>query len=180
MIPKLQLIFQKVKVGTQVALKILVMYKFTFNNCSKSLNIEDFTDLQKKINQIIPDDLIKLYSIYNGGEIEDDRYIYINKKTDMEIGIHTFFPIKYKRNKDDTSIEERYDFFINQKKIVPHNYIPFGMDDGGFPFCINTDDNKIYMAYLDDYEETESHMRLVSNSLEDFVNNMLTEEEAGW
>ncbi|WP_444626674.1 SMI1/KNR4 family protein [Flavobacterium columnare] len=156
------------------------MYKYIFENTSLPLEKEDFIELSNKIKLNIPPDIINLYSIYNGGEIREDRYIYINEDTDMEVSVNTFFPIKYKRNENDSSIEERYDFFVNKKRLVPSNYIPFAMDDGGYPFCINIDNNKIYMAYLEDYEETNSHMRLVSDSLEHFVNNMLTEEEAGW
>lgn len=156
------------------------MKKYKLKNSAKAINIEDIQSIENKFGIKITDELKEIYLEFNGGEIEEERYIYINEDTDMEVSIKTFFPIKYKRRNGDTTIEERIEFFIKEKKLIPPHYIPFAMDDGGYPFCQNVKNGKIYLGYLEEFDGSESHMRETAPNLNHFISNMLTEEEAGW
>lgn len=67
--------------------------------------------------------------------------------------------------------------FTIKKKLIPLSYIPFAIDDGGYPYCINDNDNKIYIGYFDDYDgNPESTIRFIANSLMEFIDGMKTEE----
>jgi cell wall assembly regulator SMI1 len=150
-----------------------------FVNTGKVLTISDIRKVEKSINIIFPNDLVNLYLQYNGGEIDNDKYLYVDDYNDVDVSIKTFMPMKYKRNENDVLLEEDYRLFAIEKKLIPLSHIPFAIDDGGYPYSININDNKIYIGYIEDYDGTpESTIRFIANSLTEFIDGIKTEEEA--
>jgi hypothetical protein len=149
-----------------------------FINTGRVLRISDIREIEETINIVFPDDLVKLYLQYNGGEIED-KYFYVDDHNDIDVSIKTFMPMKYKRTENDVLLETTYRLFAIEKNIIPLSYIPFAIDDGGYPYCINVNNNKIYMGYFADYDGSpESTIRFIANSLIEFVDGIKTESDA--
>ena len=150
-----------------------------FINTGIKLTESDIMDVSKSMNLIFPKDLVELYILYNGGEIEGEKYFYIDENNDVDICVKLFLPMKYKQSENDILLEELYQSLAVEKKLIPLSYIPFAIDDGGYPYCINTNDGKIYIGYLEDYYVSpESTIRFISDSLIKFINGMKTENEA--
>lgn len=144
---------------------------------STQLHENDISEVELLLNKKLPKELRDFYLNNNGGEIEGDRYIYMTKE-ENGYGVQTFFPIKYKRDEDDSLLEKWTMLFCNQKRI-PENYIVFACDDGGAPFCCEIETGHIYFADPDsDEDNLEDIMDFICESLEEFINNMKTEEEA--
>jgi cell wall assembly regulator SMI1 len=150
-----------------------------FINTGETLTISDIREVEKNINITFPTDLVNLYLQYNGGEIDGNRYFYVDDYNDIDVSIKTFMPMKYKRNKNDVLLEEYYRLFAIEKTLIPLSHIPFAIDDGGYPYSINANDNKIYIGYIEDYDGTpESTTRFIANSLTEFIDGIKTEKEA--
>jgi hypothetical protein len=153
------------------------MIKYKIIKSSNKLNENDISEVELLLNKRLPKELRDFYLNNNGGKIDDDRYIYITKEGD-DYGIQTFFPIKYKRFEDDSLLEKWTLTYCNEKRI-PGNYIVFACDDGGAPFCCEIETGHIYFADPDNDEDNlEDRMDFICESLEEFINNMKTEEEA--
>ncbi len=152
------------------------MIKYKIIESSTTLNESDISEVESLLNKQLPKELKDFYLKNNGGEIEGNRYIYINEEGD-EYGLKTFMPIKYKRTEGDSLLEHWTLTYYNQKRI-PENYIVFAMDDGGAPFCCEIKTGHIYFADPDNDEDNlDDRMDFVCESLEEFINNMKTEEE---
>jgi len=77
-------------------------------------------------------------------------------------------------------MEDSYVFNAKLKSFIPPDYLPIAYDDGGFVFCYKLGSGKIYFCSLDHYEcNSFNHLEVVADSLADFVNLMLTDDEAG-
>ncbi len=154
------------------------MYKFQFINQGSKLTDEDLADAEKQIGQKFPFELKSHYLASNGGEIESGRCVYINKESGVEYNVNTFLPIKYKRFADDYLLEECFNFFVHEKHFMPANFIPIAIDDGGYPFVIDLNTKTINICYLADLPNIEPPIRFIAPSLQEFVDGLITEEEA--
>ena len=150
-----------------------------FINTGIKLTESDIMDVSKSMNLKFPKDLVELYIQYNGSKIEGEKYFYIDEDNDVDISVKLFLPMKYKQSENDILLEELYQSLAVKKKLIPLSYIPFAIDDGGYPYCINANDDKIYIGYLEDYDGSpESTIRFISDSLIKFIYGMKTEDEA--
>jgi hypothetical protein len=154
------------------------MFKYKFINSGKTLTENDIQALEREIGQSLPEVLKDFYLQSNGGELEGERYVYLNEETGGEFNVNTFLPIKYKRFEEDYLLEECFNFFVKEKEFMPPEFIPFAIDDGGYPYAVNTRDLTVNICYLADIQENKKPMRFVAPSLQEFVNGMVTEEEA--
>ncbi len=154
--------------------------KFKFENCGKKLSEEDFAYVEKIIDQKLPDDLRKLYEKFNGGIVEGEKNVFVMETDDdfIEAEVQLFMPMRYKLSKDDSLLEEDYVFNVKEKKFFKKHFIPFAFDGGGFPYCYNTKNGKIYLCNLDNFEDPDGWMDYVAPSLASFINGMITEDEA--
>jgi hypothetical protein len=153
------------------------MIKYKIIESSNKLNEGDLSEVETLLNKKFPKELRNFYLNNNGGEIEGDRFIYNVDKDDNEYAIQTFFPIKYKRTKGDSLLEKWTLMYCNEKRI-PENYIVFGCDWGGAPYCCEIETGHIYFADPDnDDDNLENRMEFICTSLEEFINNMKTEDE---
>jgi hypothetical protein len=83
-------------------------------------------------------------------------------------------PMRYKSSKDGSLLEEDYTFHL-KKKFIEKHFIPFAFDGGGFAFCYNTNNGKIYFCNLDNYGDPEGWMKYIAPSLTVFINGMITD-----
>ena len=154
------------------------MIEYQLINTSKSISAAEISETEKLTGETFPASLNRFYLQFNGGEVEDERCVYRNSETGVEFNVNTFLPIKYKRFNDDYLLEECTLHYIREKKFVPAGFICFAIDDGGYPYCIKTADDKIYLCYVSDILDGESPMRYIAPTLEEFINGMMTEDEA--
>lgn len=136
--------------------------------------------MEEKLNIHFPSSLIELYLSYNGGIIEGNRNIYI-APDENDYYIKYFLPIDNKSKFPYIDFESVYNEYVIEKRIIPVDFIPFALEGGGWPFCINTLNSKIYIANLEYYEENESLpiiMEEIAPSIKIFINDSTTEEEA--
>ncbi|TNH15593.1 SMI1/KNR4 family protein [Testudinibacter sp. TR-2022] len=150
--------------------------KNNFVNSSKPLTEEDIKETEDLLEIKLPKDLKNLYLNSNGGEIEEDKSIFIDSD-ENDYNIKTFLPIKYKRSEGDQLLEENTIDFVLKKQLIPNGYIIFSIDWGGFPFCYDVNNGAIYFANLEE-EDSTHRIILIANSLEEFINGMITEDEA--
>lgn len=153
------------------------MLKRKLVNSSKKITEEDIKKVEKIIKLPLPEELKKIYLKYNGGEVEGGRKIYVSEEG-MEYEVKSFLPIGYPRFEADSLLEDSYVFFVKEKKLIPKNFIPFAMDSGGFRYCINVDDGQVYVSNFDKDDDAADYMDLVTSSVENFINKMVTEDEA--
>jgi len=151
--------------------------KYKFIDSDAKLDDNDFLNVEKIIGRKIPKTMLKLYKNYNGGRVEGERNILIHPESGMEYEVKIFLPMIYARYEKDSSVEGNYVFFCREKKIIPEEFIPFALDSGGFLFCMDATDEKIYFFNFDDPENSK---HLVANSLDEFIDSLITESEAGF
>ena len=156
------------------------MYNSKLINCAQPLTLSQIRSVEKKLNIHFPSSLIELYLLYNGGIIEGNRNIYI-APNENDYYIKYFLPIDNKSNYPYIDFESIYNEYVREKRIIPVDFIPFALEGGGWPFCINKSNSKIYIANLENFEEDESlpiKMEEIAPSIRCFISNSKTEEEA--
>lgn len=135
------------------------------------LSEADILKFEKRLNIQIPNDLNEFYLENNGGIPKDDKTYVANE--DFEYEVKYFCPLFKENNLKLQSVESLYNLFVVEKRILGEDLLPIAIDHGGFPFCYNLTNNKIYFAEF--YDET-NYVELY-DSLNDFLNNLKSEEE---
>jgi len=143
----------------------------------KNLDDNDFLFVEKTIGRKIPKSLLELYKEYNGGVIDGGRNILIHPESGAEYEVKAFFPMRYAKYEKDSTVEKNYLFFCKKEKSIPEDFIPFAIDSGGFVFCMDSKDEKIYFFNFDNEGNSKE---LVANSLDEFMAALITESEAGF
>lgn len=139
-------------------------------NCSRVIEIKDINAFEEKHSLTLPDYFKDLYLVCNGGELKDERRIFCNDY--YELDIDHFLPMVSDDIYNSYTIESLYKV-LKDKHIIEPNYVPFAIDGGSFPFCINTIDNKLY------YINIESNKILyLADNFEQFISQLHTEEDA--
>ena len=112
----------------------------------------DFEDIEKKYNVIFPKDFKEFYLENNGLKIHlclfDEKY-----------EINTFLELRGEWSIESVKDEEIAD------EIIPNNMIPFGDDEGGDFYYINTNDGGVYLIRCEDIE----NYILIARSFTDFL-----------
>ncbi|MDR3162926.1 MAG: SMI1/KNR4 family protein [Helicobacteraceae bacterium] len=148
-----------------------------FENSSQSLDEADFEYLSKIIGRNLPKDLKDIYSSLNGGEIENERVVFLSQLNDSECGLDKFLHIRYKRYDDDSTIEDSYLFYA-KKGFIPVDFLPFAIDGGGFPFCYDLNTGNIVFCNIEHFSPDFSYIEIISNSLSEVISNLMTRDEA--
>ncbi|MEQ4454254.1 SMI1/KNR4 family protein [Kosakonia sacchari] len=140
-------------------------------NSSPSLSADELQRVQASLGISFPGVLKAMWLAHNGGELEEERRVYQNDK--YEFDIKYFLPILHTRSEGIITVEWLYKTLVNEKKILPARMIPFAINGGGFPFCINTDDEAIYFANLENQKDI-----YLDPDFDSFINCIVTEDEA--
>jgi hypothetical protein len=154
------------------------MVKYDFINSSEKLTPAELYWVEIEIGRSIPDVLKEFLLHHNGGELAGDKCVFVEQESGGEFNVNTFLPVKYKRFEDDYLLEDCYKFFARNKKFMPPEFIPFAIDDGGYPFALNSENLSLSICYLADIEENAQPMRFVSETLANFINGLVNEDEA--
>jgi cell wall assembly regulator SMI1 len=153
------------------------MFKYNLVNSAPAVNEVDIKNVEEYIGCRFPNSLRELYLKFNGGEVDGKRKIF-ESPSGIELEVKTFLPIRKKRFEGDSLLEESYDIFVRNKKLIPVGFILFAMDSGGFRYCINCGTEEIYFNNLDHFERSGGPMQLIASSLSEFIDGMVTEEQA--
>lgn len=158
------------------------MYKFDIINCAQKLTELEISEVEATVGLNFPASLKSHYLLFNGGEIEGNRFCFIkaNAKPGEPNGFYLkyFFPIKYGNRDVEMLLEENYDELVNKQKVIPKNYIPIGDDISGWPVCCRADNGWIYSLNRETLDENgNEELIYICDSLDEFVNFMLTIEE---
>lgn len=146
-----------------------------FRNSSTTLKIEDILEVEEKTKLSFPDDLKQFYLFSNGGELSDERCVFIDAE-DNDYLLKSFLPIKYPRLEDDVLLEYITVDFI-KRNLIPTYFIVIAIDWGGFPFCYNLKNGAIYFVNIES-DDLDKSLVCICPSLTDFINNLIKEEEA--
>ena len=95
--------------------------------------------------------------------------------SDIETSVNTFLSMKHK-NEVGYTLEDMYLHFTN-KNIIPRKYLPFACDAGSNLFCINLENEKIVIIWLDMGDVDESMIPVLSNDFDEFINSLEADEE---
>ncbi|NUU69209.1 SMI1/KNR4 family protein [Enterobacteriaceae bacterium BIT-l23] len=146
--------------------------EFLTVNTSKALTDKVYNEFERVVNVRFSNEIKMFYLSGNGGELSDERCIYISDDG-MELDVKYFLPITYPRFDGDLTVEHAYFSFVERKKIIPEGYIPFAITNGGFPFCISKVNEQIYFANIESDE-----LIFLDNTLNSFLSKIITEDEA--
>ena len=146
-------------------------------NSSKNLDEDDFEYLNNKLGINLPSDLKDIYTSWNGGEVENERVVFISELNNHEYALDSFLPIRYKRYDGDLTMDEEYMYYTN-KEFIPSELLPFAIDGGGFPFCYNLNTGNILFCNMEHYSQDFSHLEIICYSLNGVISNLMTREEA--
>lgn len=158
------------------------MYKFNIVNCSQKLTEMEINEIEAKIGMILPVALRTHYLRFNGGKVEGARYLYIKQNANPGepngFSLTDFFPIKYKVREKQELLEDVYKELVLTQKIISENFLPIGYDISGWPICYKIDDGCIFGLFREDLDENGNEKLVyICNSLDSFINGMLTDEE---
>ena len=120
-----------------------------------------------------PQSFIDHYLTYNGG-IPSKPFFY-SEETDIETEIQLFLPLRYTfDNIDIKTIGEKY-IFLKQKSLLMTDYLPFANDYGANQICINLDNGRIYIVYMDNGEIEQKSFKYLASDFSEFVRGLSAE-----
>lgn len=144
-----------------------------FEENYKLVKISEIEELEKKLNIKLPKSFVEFYLKNNGGFLPLTPYFY-EKIDGFEININQFIPIKY--GEDEMEVGELYSFYRERYSIMD-KFLPFADDFGGNLICLNIENSKIYMVFLDldDVNFNNGAIRLLANDFETFLSGLSDE-----
>lgn len=155
---------------------MIINYQIT--NSALPITEADILNLEHKIGFCLPADIRNFYLKHNGGKVEEgDRNVYLND-SEKEYTLKYIAPIKHSLSSSQYTVEKLWHTFIVEKELIQKKHIPFAIDSGGFPYCLDAETGRIFFANLEHYDDKEKMMEPVAKSLIDFINGMKTEDEA--
>ncbi|MBK1818599.1 SMI1/KNR4 family protein [Burkholderia orbicola] len=141
----------------------------------------DIERLESDLGVQLPEAMKDYYLKFNGGMPVLDWF---PMEGDWEpIWIHEFLPIGTQgaSNSNVQSIYAR----VAGKGGYPRTFVPFAIDPGGNLFCVDTDSGAVHYWLTDTYDETLTDLeirqkadRRLTNSFDQFINSLVSEDEA--
>ncbi len=135
----------------------------------KSIEERDLQDLENKYGFKFPKDIKQFYLQCNGGKLEKNCYISEEDTMKDSFIFQKFYSIKYGSATLNMKMELNYvdDWW-------PKEYIPFGVDGGGNPYCFHKESGKIYYIYDDDSNDDDSvPVECIAPDFITFITNMV-------
>lgn len=154
------------------SLKLKSGMEFLTVNTSHPLNDEDVKKFEKFVGTVLSSGVRAFYMKGNGGKLPDERCMYVSSDG-REFDIKNFLPISYPRFDGDMTVEQAYEILVENKYLVPRDYIPIVIDGGGFPFCLRKGSEDVFFANMESGE-----LIFIEKDLETFVTGVITEDEA--
>lgn len=114
------------------------------------------------------------YLRHNGGSPEE----YLFKQNDTVFVVNNFFPIKYGRI--NCLFEDVFRDLKIERQVLPKHLVAFADDPGGDYYCfsVGAKDAGTIWIYRGEYsDEPDRAVQLLAKSLNEFVENMVAEQE---
>ena len=143
-----------------------------FLEFSKKLTRKELEEAEEQIGVSFTQDFRNHYERYNGGYPVKRYFLW---PSGDKTRINHFFSIKHK---GFTQLEEAYTDLFVFEQILPVGLLPFASDDGGDFFCISMlpdSYNRVFFCDMHHYdaENIEKYCTLISNSFNDFIENLV-------
>ncbi|MEK5505786.1 SMI1/KNR4 family protein [Paenibacillus sp. FSL P4-0113] len=146
-----------------------IEFEFSF----KPINNQELETFEETFNLILPNDYKNFLLYHNGGKAVRRRFE--TKDKTITSSIMLFLPLS-------KEIEENLEYYYkkyNIEKIIPSNFIPFGVDPADSLICLSIngeDQGTVYFCDLDYFEEDnglkQEYIKLVSPSFSEFLNSL--------
>ncbi|WP_428243988.1 SMI1/KNR4 family protein [Gynuella sp.] len=152
----------------------------TFSDIGSQLSKSDLAEIEKRLGFQLPDTLKVFYLQTNGGTPEPDHWIGDN---DFEpIYVSGFLKMK-DASPNESSLEDTYQNGVS-KGIIPTHLLPFALDWGNNYICIDMTGKVFFLAtdsWHDDLsmeDNVKKNTRLLCNTLDEFIDSLVSEDEA--
>jgi hypothetical protein len=155
----------------------IVMSKYKIIGSSKKVTESDIQRVEKALNIKFPKSLKDFYLMHNGGKMSGEGNIFLDTKKGKTYDVRQFLPILYKKKTGDSLLEDSYQLFVVEKKLIPPNFIPFAENCSGFQYCIDSKTEEVFFSNFEHMERPKGPMELVTKSITYFINGMVTEDE---
>lgn len=143
---------------------------YIFKKIGKALTRTDIAEIEVNLGFILPENFDEHYLSYNGG-IPAKPFFY-SEAEDIETEVQVFLPLK--NHCCDIPIktaEEKYLLF-KEKSSLMTSYFPFANDYRANPICINLENGKVYIVYMDLGELEGKCFHCLAESFLDFVEGL--------
>jgi len=138
---------------------------------SPAVYVDELGEIELKLGITFPQALKSVWLANNGGVLEGERRVY--QSTQYENDIKYFLPVLHAKNAGILTVDSFYKTLVYEKKLLPRNFVPFAIDGGGFPYCIEINQGAVYFCDLENQEEN-----ILESDLDSFFEKILTEDEA--
>lgn len=138
---------------------------------SPSVTEKELDGVEAALGLRFPGELRDMLLKNNGGVLDNDRCIYQNEH--YEYDIKYFLPVLHVKSDGIMTAERLYTLLSGEKKLIPENMLPFAIDGGGFPFCINMTDGSVHFISLESQKDN-----YLEPNLDDFISRVVSEEDA--
>ncbi|MDA8481197.1 SMI1/KNR4 family protein [Citrobacter sp. Awk 4] len=140
-------------------------------NSSPSLTTNDLNKVEALLGIVFPPALRAMWLAHNGGVLDGERCVYQNDQ--YEFDIKYFLPVLHTKEEGILTVESLYGLLTYDKKILSETMVPFAIDGGGFPFCIDINNGAVYFTNLESQKTI-----CLEQDLDSFISNVITEDEA--
>jgi cell wall assembly regulator SMI1 len=152
-----------------------------FSKCGPAIDRSDIEKLESDLGVQLPEAVKVHYLKFNGGMPALDWFPMTD---DWEpIWIHEFLPIGT-QDADEPTIQSVY-VRVTGKAGYPRSFVPFAVDPGANLFCVDIDGGAVHYWLADTYDETltdaenrQKADRHLTDSFEQFVSSLVSEDEA--
>ena len=135
-----------------------------------TLAASDIDAVEREIGMPLPRALRAHYEQYNGGMPRLSVFVAANGN---DFSLASFKTMKWRKNPHEVLFEETYLAIVLQKKLVPAEYVPFAIDDGGNFFCMDRRTGAICYSAMDGSEELPHEGERIAENLVSFVDGMV-------
>jgi len=145
---------------------------------AQALTAADIREVEQAVGIELPTDLRRHYLWGNGGFAIRSEFIVPDR--DLEYDVAAWKPMKYRGYADEMRFEDSYQLLVRDKKLIPDHLVPFAINGGGDFFCMDRSTQAIVFYAMDSCADPKAATRLLTGSLREFLDVLVTEEEAGW
>jgi cell wall assembly regulator SMI1 len=143
------------------------MKNLSANSQPKVIDNNDIKEIENNFNIQFPTYLLAFLKQYGGSSTKE--VVFSDK-----FWVNFFLPLKSDTSASIFGLMEGQKFNYDE-----NSWIPFAIDSGGWSFCIALKEDIKGQVWADKFDSgDESPFEFVSDTFEDFINGLRTEEEA--
>lgn len=146
-----------------------------FSDVAPALSESDMRAVEREIGYQLPAELRQHYLRINGGAPERRYFL---TKDGMELEINEFRPIAHRARPKQITIESTILDLVKTRRLIPEALVPFAVNSGGDFYCVDRRDQSIVYYTMDDCLNPGVATNRAADSLAEFIDGMVTEQEA--